>query len=377
MKYTELGNTGYTVSRLGFGSMRLPMIDIGGKPYVDVERAIAAIHRALELGVTYVDTGFNYCAEESELVVGTALAQWPDREKIVVTAKCTKFRMANPGDMRRLLDHQLWRQRREFFDFYLFHGIGWDNWHEFDQKVGWFKDMRQAKEEGLVKHVGFSFHDKPENMRQLIDTGPFELVTCQYNYLDRSNEESIRYAHEKGLVVVVMGPVGGGRLAVMPKRLSELANLSASNAAELALRFVLSNPGVNVAISGMGSIEMVEQNCAAVDRGPLSEQEVSTINEMMDGMVELARLYCTGCGYCMPCPNGVNIPRAFELVNYYRVYGLEEHALEQYRALVGREEDADQCIACGECLERCPQHIEIPDQLREAASLLSGSAARS
>ena len=371
MEYVELGNTGYTVSRLGFGSMRLPMINIGDKSYVDIERAIGTIHRALELGVTYVDTGFNYCAEESELVVGTALAQWPDREKIVVTAKCTKFRMANQGDMRRLLDHQLWRQRREFFDFYLFHGIGWDNWHEFDEKVGWIKDMRQAKEEGLVKRTGFSFHDKPENMKKLIDTGMFELVTCQYNYLDRSNEEAIRYAREKGLAVVVMGPVGGGRLAVMPKRLSELANLSASNAAELALRFVLSNPGVNVAISGMGSVEMVEQNCAAADKGPLSEGEVSTITEMMDGMKELARLYCTGCGYCMPCPNGVNISRVFELANYYRVYGLQDYALEQYQALIGGEADADQCVECGECLEKCPQNIEIPDQLKEAKATLA------
>ena len=183
MKYTKLGNTGYTISRLGFGPMRLPMIDIGGKEYVDVERAIAVIHRALELGVNYVDTGFQYCAEESELVVGSALADWPDLVEIVVTAKCTKFRMANPGDMRRLLDHQLWRQRRESFDFYFFHGIGWDNWHEIDEKTGWIKEMQQAKEEGLVKHVGFSFHDKPENMKRLIDTGMFEAVTCQYNYL--------------------------------------------------------------------------------------------------------------------------------------------------------------------------------------------------
>jgi predicted aldo/keto reductase-like oxidoreductase len=373
MQYTRLGNTGYTISRLGFGSMRLPMIDIGGKEYVDVERAIAVIHRALELGVNYVDTGFQYCAEESELVVGTALENWPDRDNIVVTAKCTKFRMANPGDMRRLLDHQLWRQRRDSFDFYFFHGIGWDNWHEIDDKTGWFKDMQQAKDEGLVKHVGFSFHDKPENMKRLIDTGLFEAVTCQYNYLDRSNQEAIQYAHDKGLGVVVMGPVGGGRLSVMPQRIGELDTLGGSNAAGLALRFALAHPGVNAAISGMGSIEMVEQNCAAVDRGPLSEEEVATISTMMDELQELAQLYCTGCQYCMPCPNGVNIPRAFELVNYHRVYGLPEYAVEQYRALIAKEADAAQCIECGECLERCPQHIEIPSQLQEAQAIFAGT----
>ena len=141
----------------------------------------------------------------------------------------------------------------------------------------------------------------------------------------------------------------------------------------MALRFVWSNPAVNVAISGMGTREMVEQNCAAADRGPLGEAEVGTVNEMMDGMLELARLYCTGCGYCMPCPNGVNIPRVFEMANYYRVYGLREYAVEHYRALTQRDHDASQCIDCGACLELCPQRIEIPDQLREADAMLSGA----
>jgi predicted aldo/keto reductase-like oxidoreductase len=229
--------------------------------------------------------------------------------------------------------------------------------------------MRQAMDEGLVKRTGFSFHDKPENMRRLIDTGMMELVTCQYNYLDRSNEDAIRYAHEKGLGVVVMGPVGGGRLSIMPKRLRQLDGLAASNAAELALRFVLAHPGVNVALSGMGSIEMVEQNCAAVDVGALSADEVSTLNEMLDGMKDLAQLYCTGCGYCMPCPDGVNISRVFELVNYHRVYGLEAYAMAQYQGLVEREQDAAQCVECGTCLERCPQNIAIIDQLKEAVAL--------
>ena len=373
MLYTELGNTGYEVSRLGFGSMRLPMIEIGDKEYVDVERAVATIHRALELGVNYVDTGFLYCNEESELVVGTALSTWPGRDDLVVTAKCTKFRMAKPGDLRRMLDHQLWRQRREDFDFYLFHGVGWDNWREIDEKTGWIADMRQAQDEGLVKHIGFSFHDEPENMRQLIDTGMMELVTCQYNYLDRTNEQAIHYAREKGLGVVVMGPVGGGRLSIMPKGLHGLSDLSASNASELALRFCLSHPGVNVALSGMGSIEMVEQNSAAVDKGALSDAEVTTLNDMMEKMKDLAQLYCTGCGYCSPCPDGVNIPRVLELVNYYRVYGLEDYAVEQYRGLVARDQDAGQCAECGTCLDRCPQHIAIIDQLREAVDLFAGA----
>jgi uncharacterized protein len=370
MQYVQLGHTGYRVSRLGFGSMRLPMLTIGGKEYVDVERATAMFHRAFELGVNYVDTGFLYCAEESELVVGSALAQWPRRDEIVVAAKCTKFRMQNPGDMRRMLEHQLWRQRRSSFDFYMFHGVGWDNWHEIDARVGWIADMARAKEEGLLKHCGFSFHDKPEAMQRLVDEGLFDLVTCQYNYLDRANEAALQYASDKGLGVVVMGPVGGGRLSVMPKGVRTQAGLSDSHAAELALRFVISHPGVDVAISGMGSLEMVEQNCAAIAKGPLNADEVATINALMEQNQALKDLYCTGCAYCQPCPHGVNIPRCFELYNYAKVYDLEDYARGQYKSLVAGKNDADACEECNVCLEKCPQHIAIPTRLRDVAALL-------
>ena len=371
MQYVELGRTGYRVSRLGFGTMRLPMLTIGDKEYVDVERAIAVLHRAFELGVNYVDTGFLYCNEESEFVVGQAIQEWPRRDELVVTAKCTKFRMQNPGDLRRMLEHQLWKQRRDYFDFYLFHGIGWDNWHEIDARTGWIKDMLQAKEEGLFKHCGFSFHDKPEAMKRLVDEGILELVTCQYNYLDRANEEAITYASEKGLGVVVMGPVGGGRLATIPRSLQELPGLTAAGAAGLALRFVLAHPGVDVAISGMSTIEMVEENCAAVDQGPLNAEEVATINALMDRTRALIQLYCTGCGYCQPCPQGVNIPRCFELYNYATVYGLEEYARREYANLVKARHDASLCQECNTCLERCPQHLEIPERLREVAELFA------
>ncbi|MHB0856003.1 MAG: aldo/keto reductase [Anaerolineae bacterium] len=370
MQYVELGNTGYRASRLGFGSMRLPMVRFGDKEYVDAERAIEVLHQAFARGVNYVDTGLMYCNEESEFAVGSALATWPQRHDIIVTAKCTKFRMQQPGDLRRNLEHQLWKQRRESFDFYLFHGIGWENWHEIDARTDWIADMARAREEGLVKHIGFSFHDTPENLIRLVDVGLFELVTCQYNYLDRSNEEAIAYAKSKGLAVVVMGPVGGGRLAVVPKALRETSDLSQAGASELALRFVLSNPSVDIALSGMGSVEMVEQNCAAVDQGPLTVDQVGTINTMMEQTKELARLYCTGCEYCLPCPQNVSIPRAFELYNYHQVYGLEAYALQEYAALEARQTDASRCIACGTCLDRCPQHIDIPAQMKQVLALL-------
>ena len=369
MQYVDLGKTGYKVSRLGFGAMRLPMVTIGGHDYVDFDKAVEVIHRAFELGVNYIDSGFMYCSQESELAVGRALESWDG--EIVVATKATKQRTTQPGDLRRMLEHQLARLRLDALDFYLFHGIGWQNFHDTDEKTGWKADMLQAKEEGLVKHIGFSFHDDPAKMTDLVDLGIFELVLCQYNYLDPRNADSIAYAAEKGLGVVVMGPVGGGRLSVIPKSLRDSDVLSEKDAAELALRYVISNPNVSIALSGMGNIEMVEGNAAAVDKGPLAKQELAMLNALLEQNRELAKLYCTGCGYCMPCPHGVNIPRNFDLFNYYKVYGFEDYALTQYARLADREQDAGQCIACGACLEECPQHIEIVKQLEEVAELLA------
>lgn len=363
MEYRELGTTGLRTPRLGFGAMRLPMTNIGDVEYVDLDRAVEVLLTAFRNGVNYVDLGFQYCNNESEFIVGRALREYEQGDDIIVTTKATKFRMSNPGDLCRMMEHQLERLERDWVHFYLLHGIGWDNFHELDEKTGWFKDLIRARDEGLTKHIGFSFHDEPQAMIDLINLGWAELVTCQYNYLDRRNEPAISYAAAKGVAVVVMGPVGGGRLAVKPKGVGEMAG--DADAAELALRFVATNPNVDVILSGMGSVEMVEQNVATVERGPLDDSHIVALSELMERYKELADLYCTGCQYCMPCPSSVNISRCFELYNYLIVYGLEEYARKQYTMLVKRGQDASLCIECGECLDRCPQNIPIPDQMKQ------------
>jgi predicted aldo/keto reductase-like oxidoreductase len=375
MTYRTFGSTGLEISALGFGSMRLPLTNIGSEQYVDIDRAVEVIRHAFELGVNYIDSGLLYCSQQSEIAVGRALRGW--REKVTVTTKATKNRMANRGDLRRMLDHQLQRMEIDYFDFYCFHGVGWENFHAIDEKTGWIADMTRAKDEGLVKRIGFSFHDEPENMKKLIDLGCFEMVTCQYNYLDQRNADSMAYAHEKGLGVVVMGPVGGGRLAGLPGFLRDRDDTDVSNASALALRFVLSNPSVHVALSGMGSVEMVAQNAAAVEAGPLSAADLEALNRLVEKTRKLADLYCTGCGYCMPCEHGVNIPRRFEAMNYYKVYGLEDHARTTYRQTRERDAKTDgggECVACGECEKKCPQKLPIIDQLGETEAALASGA---
>jgi len=265
----------------------------------------------------------------------------------------------------------------DYIDFYHMWGINWDTYvNKIDVKNGPLQAAFKAREEGLIKHISFSFHDKPENMIKIIDTGNFETVLCQYNLLDRSNEEAIAYAKEKGLGVVVMGPVGGGRLGSPSEVIRNLLPGKVSSSPEVALRFVLSNPGVSCALSGMSTIEMVEENARiASNESPLSEAEVAAIKASMEENRRMAELYCTGCNYCMPCPQEVNIPLNFQLMNYHRVYGLTEHAREQYKKIGTvdwmKGKKAEECVECGLCEEKCPQKLKIREQLKETAKALA------
>lgn len=372
MNTRAFGRTGIQVSPLGFGAMRLPMLKIGGHDYVDIDRAVDAIRHAFSAGVNYIDTGFMYGSQESELAVGRALKGWRDR--VTVTTKATKMRMSDPGDLRRMLEHQLRKLDLDCVDFYCFHGIAWDGWHEIDARTGWIGDLTRARDEGLVRRIGFSFHDKPESLPKLVDTGVFDMVTCQYNYLDTRNADGIAYAHAKGLGVVVMGPVGGGRLAELPGFLQRASGLDTSSAAGLAIRFVLSNPHVHVALSGMGSRAMVDENVAAAEAGPLGAGERESLQVLLEQTKRLADLYCTGCGYCMPCPKGVDIPGRFTAMNQLSAYGLAAQARRQYEAVRAQEDKTEGkgvCVECGACEAKCPQKIPIIRQLKETQAALA------
>lgn len=373
MLYREFGNTGVKVSALGFGAMRLPMVEINGKKYVDEEKAIPVIHRAFELGVNYVDTAPYYCESQSEVTVGKALKGW--RDKVFLSTK-NPIEDASGAHWRERLERSLKKLDVDYIDFYHMWGINWNTYIEkIDVPDGPMEAALKAKEEGLIKHISFSFHDAPENMIKIIDTGYFETVLCQYNLLDRSNEESIAYAHKKGLGVVIMGPVGGGRLGAPSKVIQDMLKGKVKSTAEMALRFVLANPNVSVALSGMSTIEMVEENARVASiPGPLTEEEMKRVQEMLEENKRLSELYCTGCNYCMPCPQGLNIPHIFRLMNYHRVYGLTDYAKAEYAKLkvegnnIGK--DVTACIECGTCESKCPQHLEIIKQLKETAKAL-------
>ncbi|MGC9397086.1 MAG: aldo/keto reductase [Anaerolineae bacterium] len=371
MIYRELGKTGYKVSQLGFGAMRLPMTEVNGVQVVDRALAIPMIHRAFEAGLNYIDTAVGYCNEDSQRVVGEALKGW--RDKIVVSTK-NHYYGEDESEWWGHLENSLQRLDVEYIDIYNHHGINWERYvNDVEPRVS--KWMLEAKDQGLIKHICTSFHDTNEALMKLIDTGYVESITLQYNLLNRDLEEGIAHAKEKGVGVVVMGPVAGGRLGV---RSEVLANLvpGVDRVPELALRFVLSNPGVTVALSGMGTMQMVEENVVtAADTVSLTEEDKAVIREHVGRLAEMAKLYCTGCKYCQPCPMEVNIPHIFELYNLGQVYGLWDYAKDNYATFpdspwIGGKQ-ADACIECGECEEKCPQNIQIREQLKLAHAALS------
>jgi len=363
MQYRMLGRTGYKVSQLGFGAMRLPMKN----DKVDRDLAIPMIHRAFEAGVNYIDSAIGYCNGDSQVAVGEALKGW--RDKIVVSTKNHCYDN-NEKEWWTNLENSLKRLQVEYIDVYNTHGVNWKSYTDcVEPHISKF--LKKAKDQKLIRHICTSFHDSNDALRKLVDTGFYESVTLQYNLLDRQLEDAIQYAHEKGMGVTVMGPVGGGRLGVDTDVLKEMLPAGVKRVPELALRFVLSNPNISVALSGMSTMSQVEENTATASReGALTPAEIKAIAEHLERLKKAADLYCSGCGYCKPCPNGVDIPLVFRLYNEARVYGMWDNAKGSYSWHRTEKKTAEFCEECKTCLEKCPQKIPIPDRLKEAHAAL-------
>jgi len=375
MQYKVFGNTGIQLSALGFGAMRLPMMQEGDKTVVNDELAIPLMRRAFDLGVNYIDSAPYYCEKQSEIAVGKAIKGY--RDKVYITSK-NPIENDSGADWTKRLESSLKQMDTDYIDFYHFWGIGkqgFTHWQTLTD--GPLQAARRALDEGLIKFLSFSYHDSAENLRYIVDSGLFSSCLIQYNLLDRSNEENLAYMKEKGLGVVVMGPVGGGRLGAPSEVIRNLMKNKPASTAEMALRFVLANPNVHVALAGMSTIDMVEENAKVANiEGTLTPDELATVKVMLEENKRLAELYCTSCDYCKPCPANINIPHLFNLMNDHRVYGMVEHAKNSYKSVMDgtswvKTADAAQCTECGECEKKCPQKLPVIKQLKETHSLLS------
>jgi predicted aldo/keto reductase-like oxidoreductase len=381
MQYRVFGKTGINVSILGFGAMRLPAKPDG---VCDYELSVPILRRAINLGINYFDSAYGYINGTSEVAVGKAIKGY-ERSKLYLATKIPSNDEAEskPDLWRRKLEECLKRFDTPYIDFVHLHGLQWNAYNNHISRPGWVMDeARKAQAEGLIRNISFSSHDNLENVLNLIDTGEFASLLLQYNYLDQHFDAAIAHAAEKGMGVAIMGPVAGGRLVTPQGVVMDSEGVLEMKTPELALRFVWNNPNVGLALSGMSTIEQLEENVTAAQRmGEMGDEERSRVQELFEKNQKLADLYCTGCSYCMPCPNAVNIPENFRYMNWFRVWGLEEEARKGYEGLTAEGRwtpwagmisglNADACLECGECEPKCPQNIHIIDQLNEVSRTL-------
>ena len=360
---------GATPSLLGFGLMRLPKVRPDADD-IDYETAAAMFRRALDAGITYFDTAYMYHGGRSETCVGDLLSAFP-RDAYTLADKMPVGMLKDEADIDRVFQDQLAKTRAGHFDFYLLHAMSRDGWARA-RALRVVEYLERKKAEGLIRRLGFSFHDSPEALREILDARRWDFVQIQLNYYDwdsayRSREQYEMLAAE-GIPVIVMEPVRGGALANLDAEGNRILRAVAPDAsiASWALRFAASLPGVAVVLSGMSTPAQLEDNLATFSPlTPLSDDEHETLRRALDAFRRNVKVNCTGCRYCVPCPSGVPIPDIFALANR-RHRDHDDAAFRRgYEAL---PVNASACVKCWKCTSKCPQHLHIPGELAKIAS---------
>jgi predicted aldo/keto reductase-like oxidoreductase len=383
MQYRDFGQIDFKPSALGFGAMRLPVLtDDDGKPdfkRIDYPLATKMLHHAIEAGVNYVDTAWMYHEDTSEVWLGEAL-KGGYRERVKVASKMPVWNVKKPGDFDRILGIQLERLQDDHIDFYLLHGLDADHWQTVLEQ-GQLESAERALADGRIRHLGFSFHGLYEDFETIVAaTDLWEFVQIQFNYMDeeyQAGRKGLELAAGRGLGVIVMEPVRGGAIARnVPPQVQAVWDEAPvkRSAAEWALQWVWNEPEVSFLLSGMSTMRHVEEDLAFADRsrpGLLTHDELTLVARVRDLYQELSPIACTACRYCMPCPQGVAIPEVFGLYNDTHMYQNPERAQFVYRAFWDEGERADRCTACGECVEKCPQGIDIPVWMEKAQAFLT------
>lgn len=374
MKYRKLGKTGEDVSILGFGCMRFPQQD--GK--IDEKKSLEMIRYAIDNGVNYIDTAYPYHNGESEIFLGKALKDGY-REKIKLATKLPSWAVNTRADMDKFINEQLKKLQTKQIDFYLIHSLNKDDYSRLKEN-GLFDFIRKIKEQKLVKYVGFSFHDTLDVFKYIIDDYEWDFVQIQYNYIDETYQagtEGLLYAHNKGLGVVIMEPLRGGSLVNnLSDEINAIINNSSveKNAVEWAFKFLYDKEEISVVLSGMSSLEQVIDNIKAVDSqgdaNSMTKIEKQIIEDLSKEFKSKIKVNCTGCKYCLPCPKGVQIPLCFELLNSSSMFNDTKKAKDMYHGfLVSEGSDASNCVECGACEQKCPQHINIVEKLKDVREL--------
>lgn len=369
MQYRKFGNTGIEVSALGFGCMRFPIHE---DKTIDEEKAIAMVRHAIDSGVNYIDTAYPYHQGTSEYVVGKALKDGY-REKVYLADKLPVWLLESEDDFDKYLDEQLRKLDTDHIDFYLLHALGRERFEEKVKKFNLTKKLEEAKAAGKIRHIGFSFHDSLELFKEIIDYyDGWEFCQIQYNYINLTHQagtEGLKYAADKGLGVVIMEPLLGGKLANLAPHVAEVFPEGKSHV-EYALDFLWDKPEVSLLLSGMTEPGQVEANLLYADRshvGMVTEEDRAVYAKAKEIFDKMALVNCTKCAYCMPCPFGLNIPELFAAYNMTASHGMTP-AKEAYGALSTK---AEACRACHHCEKECPQHIKISEMMPKVAGVFA------
>lgn len=380
MLYRKFGKTNEMVSTLGFGCMRLPLLGEGDPTKIDEEKAIKLIRYAIDQGVNYIDTAYPYHGIDmskggkSEPLVAKALKDGY-REKVKLATKLPSWLIKTREDMDKYLNEQLKRLNTQTIDFYLVHGIDSSTWPQL-KEAGIAGFLDQAIKDGRIKYAGFSFHDNLELFKEIVDYYDWSFCQIQYNYLDenfQAGTEGLKYAAKKGLGVTIMEPLRGGKLVNVPDDVKDIFNQAEikRTPAEWGLGWILNHPEVSVVLSGMNEMEQVSENikiASETKANTFTEKELEVIEKAKNSFMKKIKVNCTACGYCMPCPEGVQIPRNFSAYNDYYMFGKSD----TYNRL-GPKQKASNCIECGKCEEHCPQGIQIPKELKKVKELFEAS----
>lgn len=376
MEYTQFGNLGFKTSRFGLGCMRLPLkVQPDGSTtpsQIDEEKAIELIRYAIDNGVTYVDTAHGYHGGNSKIVLGKALKDGY-REKVTVASKIPEGEINSFSDFERILNIHLEALQTDHLDFCLLHGLNKRSWKKM-KELGALDFLDKCKAEGKIRFPSFSFHDNLETFKEIIDSYHWSMCQIQLNLLDvniQAGIKGLKYAASKGIPVVIMEPLKGGKLANnVPKDI--LAKWDESpikrSPQSWAFHWVANRPEVATILSGSSTLEQLKDSLEIFNTtgvNTMSKEDLSLVDEIREMYNSKIKIGCTGCNYCMPCPSGVSIPNIFRLYNDAFMYNSFESSKKAYANLILKGNDAKHCLACGKCERICPQSISIIEELKK------------
>ena len=380
MEYRVCGKTGNKISLLGFGAMRLK----SNNGSIDMELASEQIKFAVDNGINYIDTAYLYGngSGSNERALGEILSNLGLRDKVYLSTKMNRMVIRSRQDMDDMFSSQLDNLCTDHIDYYFIHNV--ISYEDVTCLIdlGLFDFIEDRKSKGQIVNMGFSYHGSLDDFKKILDLYDWDVTLLQYNYIDDSMQaglEGIRLAHERNMSVIIMEPLKGGLLAgTMPVEVEDLIKNSGTNRSnvDLALSWVFDTPEVTCVLSGMNSMDMLEENIGIVNKHEeygLDDEEINLIDDVKEVILRLNKINCTGCNYCMPCPKQVNIPNIFKLYNDKYLFPEDKtrginHSFVLYAGnilgVTGSPHDASLCVDCGLCTSKCPQRLDIPFLIR-------------